>query len=97
MTSAMTAFGIAVGATSAICYALMRRAERLRGRRGSSRGGGGSDTGFYDGWNLTNWFGSGEGGAAGGSFDGGAGASCDSGGGDSGSCDGGGGDVGGGN
>ncbi len=90
MTSAIAAFGIAVGATSAICYALMTRTGR-----GATGGAAGSDGGLYGGWNLTSWSGS-DGGATGSSFDSGTGASCDSGGGDGGSCDAGGGGGGGG-
>ena len=61
MTGAMTYSLIAVGATSAVCLALISRAERARGHRsppdgGSSYGPGISSVG--DGWNLTSWFGS---------------------------------------
>lgn len=59
MTSALTAFAIAVSGTSLICFALMTRAERRRNRRRTSEGG--SDGGTYAGDNpgshFWNWFG----------------------------------------
>lgn len=42
MTSAMTAFGIAAGGTSLICYALMARLRNRLAVRGSSRDGSGA-------------------------------------------------------
>jgi hypothetical protein len=36
MTSAMTAFGMAVGGVSLICYLLMMRLQNRRANRGSS-------------------------------------------------------------
>ena len=40
MTGAMTGFLVAVGATSALCYAMMTRLQNRRARGGPSRGGG---------------------------------------------------------
>jgi len=59
MTSAMAALGIAVAATSAICYALLNRAEKIRRNRrltsyGSTDGGGTSGS---DGWAAASCFG----------------------------------------
>ena len=59
MTSAMAALGIAVAATSAICFALLTRAERIRHKRrpasdNPTDGGGYSGN---DGWATTGWFG----------------------------------------
>lgn len=59
MTSAMAAFGVAVGATSLICYALMTRLQNRRRNRPSSGGSfeaGGSDYASGDGWSLLNRF-----------------------------------------
>jgi hypothetical protein len=61
MTSAVAAFGIAVGGTSLICYLLMTRLQNRRASRGSS-GGSGADGGDYgggDGWSFSHWFGGG--------------------------------------
>ena len=61
MTGSVTYFLIAVGATSAVCFALMSRAERAKGRRTPSDGGASYDPGVSsvsDGWSLTHWFGS---------------------------------------
>ncbi len=57
MTNAMTAFGLAVGATSALCFVLMTRAGRRRGSVGPNGDAGGPGSGTHDGWNLTGWFG----------------------------------------
>jgi len=60
MTSAMTAFGIAVGGTSLVCYVLM---TRLQNRRGSRRSSGdrpspdGSNYATGDGWAISTGFG----------------------------------------
>jgi hypothetical protein len=61
MTNAMAAFGIAVGGTSLICYALMTRLQNRKRKRGVS-GDSSSDGGIYnyssgDGWSLPSWFG----------------------------------------
>jgi hypothetical protein len=61
MTSALTAFAIAVSGVSLICFALMTRAERRRNKRGTSSDSGGSDGGTYtgdSGSHFWNWFGS---------------------------------------
>ena len=59
MTSAMAALGMAVVATSVICYALLNRAEKIRRNRrlasDSSTDGGG--TWGSDGWATASWFG----------------------------------------
>ena len=52
MTSAMAALGIAVAATSAICFALLTRAEKIRRNRRPA-GDNPTDGGGYsgsDGW-----------------------------------------------
>jgi hypothetical protein len=52
MTSAMAAFGIAIGCTSLVCYALMTRSQNSRRNRRSS-GDNSSDSGNYavsDSW-----------------------------------------------
>jgi hypothetical protein len=59
MTNAMAALGIAVAATSAICYALLNRAEKIRRNRrpagdNSTDGGGYSGS---DGSGVASWFG----------------------------------------
>ena len=59
MTSAIAALGMAIAATSVICYALLTRAERIRGNRRPDRdnptdGGGYSGS---DGCATTGWFG----------------------------------------
>jgi hypothetical protein len=62
MTSEMTAFAIAVGGTSLICYVLMTRLQNRRVNRRSSGEHSTSDSGNYaggDGWALANWFGGG--------------------------------------
>jgi hypothetical protein len=59
MTSAMAALGIAVAATSAICYALLTRGEKIRRIRRPARDSptdGGSTSGS-DGWAAASWFG----------------------------------------
>jgi hypothetical protein len=59
MISAMTGFLVAVGATSAVCYALMTRLQNRRARSGASRGGSDGDAGSYtgdNGYTLANWF-----------------------------------------
>src|SRR5512141_2885895 len=59
MTSAMAALGIAVAATSAICYALLTRAEKIRRNRrpaGDGPADAGSTSGS-DGWAAARWFG----------------------------------------
>ena len=58
MTNAMAAFGIAVGGTSLICYALMTRAENIKRNRRSA-GDNATDGGNYsggDGWTVASWF-----------------------------------------
>src|SRR5882724_6093416 len=60
MTSAMVTFGIAVGGTLLICYALMTRLQNRRANRGSSgdsSGAGGDNYGGGGGWSISNWFG----------------------------------------
>lgn len=60
MTSAMAAFGIAVGGTSLICYALMTRLQnRQRKRRwsGDNAVDGSGDHGGEGGWSIAGWFG----------------------------------------
>ena len=62
MTSAMTAFGIAVGGTS-LLYLLMTRLQNGKRNRGSSSASSGSDGGHYaggDGWTISSWFGGGD-------------------------------------
>ena len=62
MTSAMAAFGIAVGVTSLICYLLMTRVQNGRRNLRSSGDSSIPDGGNYaagDGWTLASWFGSG--------------------------------------
>jgi hypothetical protein len=59
MTSAMTALGIAVAATSALCYALLTRAGKIRRNRrraGDNPSDSGSPSGS-DGWAAGSWFG----------------------------------------
>jgi hypothetical protein len=59
MTSAMAAFGIAVGGTSLICYALMTRLQKRRRNRPSFGGNfetGGGNFASGDGWSLPTWF-----------------------------------------
>jgi hypothetical protein len=58
MTGAMTGFLVAVGATSAVCYALMTRLQNRRARGEPSRGGSHGDAGNYpgyDGLGVANW------------------------------------------
>ena len=93
MTSGMTAFAVAVGGTSVICYLLMNRVQNRRARRESAGSDGSRSTGSSgDGWNLVSWFGGDS------SSSDNSGTSCDSGSADSGGggCDGGGGGGGGG-
>ncbi len=47
MTSAMTAFGMALGGTSLICYLLMTRLQNRRANRGSSGRSPAPDGGNY--------------------------------------------------
>ncbi len=59
MTVTMTEFLVAVGATSAVCYALMTRVQNCRANR-RSHGYSASDSGGYeggDGFSVANWFG----------------------------------------
>ena len=55
-------FLIALCATSAVCYALLTRADRIRGERRSARtssnsdGGAGATSATSDSWALANWF-----------------------------------------
>jgi hypothetical protein len=91
MTSAMTAFGIAIGGTS-LLYLLITRLQNGKRSRGSSPDSSGSDSLHYaggEGWGIASWFGSGDSASDNScpSSDGG-----DSGGGDSGGDGGGGGD-----
>jgi len=61
MTSAFTAFAIAVSGVSLICFVLMTRAERRRNKRGTSSDSGGSDDGTYagdSGSHFWSWLGS---------------------------------------
>lgn len=59
MTSALTAFVIAVSGTSLICFALATRAERRRNKRRTSDGGsdGGTHAGNDPGSHFWSWFG----------------------------------------
>ena len=60
MTSAMAAFGIAVGGTSLICYLLMTRSQNSRRKRRSAGDSSATDGGNYsggDGWTIASWFG----------------------------------------
>jgi hypothetical protein len=53
-----TGFLVAVGATLAVCYALMIRLQNRRACGGPSRGGSGGDAGNYtgdNGYTLANW------------------------------------------
>ncbi len=60
--SAMTAFMLAVGGSSLICYLLMNRGQSRKTQReragGDASGTGSSDSSGGDGWNLLSWFGS---------------------------------------
>src|SRR5258708_39567129 len=59
MTSEMTAFAIAVGATSLVCYLLMTRVQNGRRNRRSSGDGSAPAVANYsggDGWSLFRWF-----------------------------------------
>jgi hypothetical protein len=59
MTDATTGFLVAIGATSAVRYALMTRLHDRRARGGPSRGASGGDAGSYtgdNGYTLANWF-----------------------------------------
>jgi hypothetical protein len=58
MTGATTGFLVAVGATSAVCYALMTRLQNRRARGEPSRGDSHEDAGNYpgyDGLGVANW------------------------------------------
>jgi hypothetical protein len=59
MSSAMTAFAIAVGATSLVCYVLMTRLQNRKRDRRSPREGSAPDAGNLAGGASTrsNWFG----------------------------------------
>ena len=60
MLSTMTAFGIAVGSTSLVSYALMTRLQNRRADRRSPGDGSGPDGGNHaggDGRSFTSWFG----------------------------------------
>ncbi len=59
MTDAMAALGIAVAATSAICYALLNRAEMIRRNRGQTGDNptDGASTAGSDDWAVASWFG----------------------------------------
>jgi hypothetical protein len=60
MTSAMAAFGIAVGAASLLCYVLMTRLQNRRANRKSQSDSPSADGGNYawsDGWSMSSWFG----------------------------------------
>jgi len=62
MTSAMAAFGIAVGGTSLICYLLTTRVQNRKRNLRSSGDGSTPDGGSHaagDGGTLASWFGSG--------------------------------------
>src|SRR5258708_31239530 len=62
MTSEMTAFAIAVGATSLVCYLLMTRVQNGRRNRRSSGDGSAPDVANYGGGGggtLSSWFGCG--------------------------------------
>ena len=60
MTSGMTAFMVAVGGTSLVCFLLMNRGQARKTRR-ESAGGDASVTGPGDssgsGWSPASWFG----------------------------------------
>jgi hypothetical protein len=59
VTNAMLAFGIAVGGTSLICYALMTRLQNSKRTRRPSGDGSAPDAGNYatgDGWTIASWF-----------------------------------------
>jgi hypothetical protein len=62
MTSGMTAFMVAVGGTSLVCYLLMSRVQNRKTRRestgGDASGIGSGDSSGGGGWNLLSWFGS---------------------------------------
>jgi len=60
MTSAMTAFGMALGGTSLICYLLMTRLQNRRANRGSSGRSPAPDGANYaggGGWSIFTRFG----------------------------------------
>jgi hypothetical protein len=60
MTSALAAFGMAVGGTSLICYALMTRLQNRRRNRpspGASFEAGGGNFAGGDGWSNLTWSG----------------------------------------
>ena len=87
MTSGMTAFAVAVGGTSVICYLLMHKVQNRSARLERARSDGSGTGSSGDGWNLVSWFG------GDGSSSDNSGMACDSGSADSGGggCDGGGG------
>jgi hypothetical protein len=61
MTSGMTAFMVAVGGTSLICYLLMNRVQNRKTGRdstgGDSSGTSSNGSSGGDGWNPLSWFG----------------------------------------
>jgi hypothetical protein len=60
MTRAMTAFGIAVGGTSLICYVPMTRLQNSQRNRRSSGDRSATDGSNYaggDSWTISHWFG----------------------------------------
>ena len=62
MTSGMTAFMVAIGGTSLICYLVMNRVQDRKDRResagGDTSGIGSSGSSGGDGWSPLSWFGS---------------------------------------
>ena len=52
MTSGMTAFAVAVGGTSVICYLLMHRVQNRSARLERARSDGSGTGSSGDGWNL---------------------------------------------
>ena len=87
MSSTMAAV-VAVGLTSALCYALLVRADRRRGRRRVSSDGNSMDTsggsGDSQGLGLASWFSNTTTDAMGNPIDGGSDSGSDGGGGDGG-------------
>ncbi|UPJ47548.1 hypothetical protein IVB30_30380 [Bradyrhizobium sp. 200] len=62
MMNGMTAFMVAVGGTSLVCFLLVNRVQSRKAGRESTGGGasgmGPGDSSGGDGWNLLSWFGS---------------------------------------
>ena len=63
MTNTMTAFMVAAGGTSLVCYWLMKRVQNGPARRSSAArdnsnysSGSGSTSDSGGGWNVLNWF-----------------------------------------